>query len=460
MMQTVNFQCGHCGKLMAVSTDFLGQQVRCPHCSQVVVAPATNGAAAPPPAPSPAPAPDPFGNLTEHEDIFSTKSGTDDALFDQPDLPKIDFPRDPEPLPPTVNLPAPFAPGLTPVSGQTFPGPGDNHVPASYPTFTNEQPISPLFGQETQSVTSPGATDVSSPLPQTESPSVAAARAKRDGGMGGMVFILLVFLPTLIWAIGASIMCYSLWMQASRNQSRGSSFDAMPDDGDSRGFKPGVPKKVGRLDVSKSMATRPLPDHLKVKLRETIRIGDLEVTPTGVEVRKVGVIVEGFSEPQPCEHPSLVLNLKLKNVSDGWAFAPLDNYFDRQYKGVGSVPLTLLEAGPQTFFGGPAKWIPVIRDEKTKNDRRQWVEGRKNLDLVGLAPGEEKKDYVCTDGEDARMAAYLFGGGGRKPYQGDLLYRVRVRRGPVKHRGKLVSATAVIGVMFSSDDYRKKTARQ
>ena len=37
-MATVNFQCGHCAKLMAVNATFLGQQVRCPHCQQVVVA--------------------------------------------------------------------------------------------------------------------------------------------------------------------------------------------------------------------------------------------------------------------------------------------------------------------------------------------------------------------------------------------------------------------------------------
>jgi len=39
-MQTVNFQCGNCNNLMAVSAEFLGQQVRCPHCQAVVVAPA------------------------------------------------------------------------------------------------------------------------------------------------------------------------------------------------------------------------------------------------------------------------------------------------------------------------------------------------------------------------------------------------------------------------------------
>src|SRR5262249_45950255 len=46
-METVNFTCGHCGKLLAVSKQHLGQQVRCPHCQQ--------GGVAPPPQPGPPP---------------------------------------------------------------------------------------------------------------------------------------------------------------------------------------------------------------------------------------------------------------------------------------------------------------------------------------------------------------------------------------------------------------------
>ena len=60
-MQTVNFQCGHCRNLMAVGTDFLGQQVRCPHCQQVVIAPPPPQSVSPFAAPSPAPPPSPPG---------------------------------------------------------------------------------------------------------------------------------------------------------------------------------------------------------------------------------------------------------------------------------------------------------------------------------------------------------------------------------------------------------------
>ena len=59
-MQTVNFQCGHCGKLMAVGRENLGQQVRCPHCQQVVLAPSSEAPAPEPePAAEEAPAPKP-----------------------------------------------------------------------------------------------------------------------------------------------------------------------------------------------------------------------------------------------------------------------------------------------------------------------------------------------------------------------------------------------------------------
>src|SRR5262249_54845965 len=56
-MATVNFQCGHCGKLMAVEAGHLGQQVRCPHCQGVVLTPPA-APVEPPAAPVEPPAPE------------------------------------------------------------------------------------------------------------------------------------------------------------------------------------------------------------------------------------------------------------------------------------------------------------------------------------------------------------------------------------------------------------------
>src|SRR5262245_46563360 len=95
--QTVSFQCGHCRKGMGVSTEFLGKQVRCPHCQQVVLAPAQA-----PPAPVPAGAaprppsgptfPPPGGpSKDEHESIFGEQ--VDEDLFGSgPPKPKVELP--------------------------------------------------------------------------------------------------------------------------------------------------------------------------------------------------------------------------------------------------------------------------------------------------------------------------------------------------------------------------------
>src|SRR5262249_54551201 len=85
----------------------LGQQVRCPHCQQVVIAPAPEAAApvAPPPAPEPEPAP--FTFAKEDDSIFGPKQPHDD-LFGEPEPPTLELP----PEPPAANglLPTPPAP--------------------------------------------------------------------------------------------------------------------------------------------------------------------------------------------------------------------------------------------------------------------------------------------------------------------------------------------------------------
>ncbi len=77
-METLTFQCGHCNKLMAVGTAHLGQQVRCPHCQQVVVAPSQ-------PAPAThAPAESPFGVAP---DAAPNADTVPDAASRRPNLP-------------------------------------------------------------------------------------------------------------------------------------------------------------------------------------------------------------------------------------------------------------------------------------------------------------------------------------------------------------------------------------
>src|SRR5262245_8443039 len=74
-MDNVQFSCGHCGQLLVVGVQFAGQQVRCPHCQQVLTAPPAVAAPAlaDPPAPAAPPLQETQFNLPgagEQESIF------------------------------------------------------------------------------------------------------------------------------------------------------------------------------------------------------------------------------------------------------------------------------------------------------------------------------------------------------------------------------------------------------
>jgi hypothetical protein len=462
-MQTVNFQCGHCGNLMAVGTDHLGQQVRCPHCQQVVVAP-------PPAAPAPGPAETTFPPTfpQDHEDIFAPPAPTED-LFDSPGPPKLELPPSvpappplPEPTltqteaaqPPTLNYaPAvettlPFMPGAAPPPGETTlpidpAAPGPNWMA---PTLTDPSAGSPAVSPATDLGAAPEAAagaDLAAAIPRP---------ARRPSGGGGW-FIPVIFVPLLVYAVLVTITAVVFWNRLQ--QTPPNPFDAMPDVG---GDNPGV-KKDGKsrsaLSYDRQTATAPLPPHLITTLGKPLRVGDLEVTPTKVERRRVRVFVTGFERPEPCLGDSLVLRLLLRNRAADYAFVPLDNYFDRCWRGqAGPPPLTQLEAGNGRFFGGPAQWYPRgSRDAR----KREWVEGRKDFDPDGLGPGEERESFVCTDGSDPQAVRALFGEdleGQRRqgPYKGPMLWRVQVRRGLYEYGGRRLPATAVIGVAFDSKD--------
>src|SRR4051812_16789425 len=119
-MQTVNFRCGHCGQLLAVSSQYLGMQVRCPHCQQVVVAPRDQPAAAPPAPAAPSPPPPappeqptmdmmfPFSPAPppeEPESIFSAPTQSEDLFGPASSAGKVELPTEmmepaaPAPLP-------------------------------------------------------------------------------------------------------------------------------------------------------------------------------------------------------------------------------------------------------------------------------------------------------------------------------------------------------------------------
>jgi phage FluMu protein Com len=81
-METVQLQCGHCQKVMAIGVEHLGSQLQCPHCLSVVQTQA--------PAPQPTPAPVP--ETASHPDsIFADHEPTDAVIGGEPS-PKVEMP--------------------------------------------------------------------------------------------------------------------------------------------------------------------------------------------------------------------------------------------------------------------------------------------------------------------------------------------------------------------------------
>jgi phage FluMu protein Com len=101
-METVQLQCGHCRKLIAIRVEHMGTQVKCPHCQQVVQTPPP----ATPPAAAPADLP-PAPNLDIHqpESIFAGAESSDSLLGDLPG-PKVELPAAPAPLDSNPNSPS------------------------------------------------------------------------------------------------------------------------------------------------------------------------------------------------------------------------------------------------------------------------------------------------------------------------------------------------------------------
>lgn len=449
-MQPAPFQCGHCGKLMAVSSEHLGQQVRCPHCQQVVIAPPPSGPALGASSTGETPVPPPSPELPDTVVLTPPSAGASEDIFAPVDLNSSVFALNEAPR---VEMPAESLP-------PTLAGGGAAPPPASQPPA----PLVPFAQSENTAVMTEGGAPpwpvgalTETPPSPTQAPTDEAryesaadsARAAKRTETKAPWFLLLVFCPLLLYAIVISIFAILLYRQHQELQEQFRiRFDNMPDVGDDPGVRRG--KKVSLTDRYKAeLATLPLPSSLCTTLGKPLRIGDLQVTPNRVERMRVSVIVEN-SRPEPCTNDSLVLYLDLKNLSTDYAFAPLDNYFDRYWHpGVDPIPpLTLLEVGKKyRCYGGPAHWYP----RGDYSNPREWVEGRSDRAEL-LQPGEEKQMFVCTDGDDSKAAAVLFGEQSGQEYRGPFLWRVRVRRGLVRFQDKDYSRTAVIGVRFTDSD--------
>lgn len=231
-MTTVNFTCGHCGRLMAVETQDLGKQVECPHCQQVIQAPAAeqdNVTFAAPPSETPINLPDVLGVVLSME------------IPDPPALPNMPF--------------EPGAVGAEKAHSQPPPLPAD--MPAAA-----EQPVSHnfAFAQEKPAVDA-AATHLPEPSP---SPSPRRARKSMLVPLVLMVLVPWAFVgPALAFFVGTR------WHAPLASDAHPLEWLLDPDP------KDGAPKRIQR-DLE-------LPKKLEASLKQSLEVGDVRITPLSVE---------------------------------------------------------------------------------------------------------------------------------------------------------------------------------
>lgn len=106
-METVQLQCGHCKKVIAIRVEHMGAQVKCPHCHLVVQTPPRAAQPAPPAPPPPAV---PNMDLHQPESIFAGSESSDSLMDDAPapkvEMPPAAVPAPPDPSPSTADTPS------------------------------------------------------------------------------------------------------------------------------------------------------------------------------------------------------------------------------------------------------------------------------------------------------------------------------------------------------------------
>jgi hypothetical protein len=434
-MQTVNFNCPHCGNLMAVGTNLLGRNVRCPHCKQVVRAPA--GAGEPlvqtpaPPVPTPAPTPPAFNipKPTEHhESIFGERH--DEDLFGS------------EPLKPTV----PETPAPPPQLAETV---SVNSSPAPPPTPVYNAPAAPTLDFASPS---PGALEdrtATQRPPEGERPVYAyRPRTSREEAPGTPAFAWILLAYSALITIAAGFFGFHYFTAGDSAQHP---YKAMPDV--IRQYDPAKKPQVSFQGLPDPKLE--IPKDLRVKLGEELVVGDLKVQPLYVEKKWLEATTKYVAKEDVTrgikEH--LVMTLRVTNLSPDTVFCPNDPAFNRARDWTDQQPLpyTALQVY-RDYYCGIFKWPSDPDTEK------EFIVGHE-ADELPLGPGEQRDTWVVAASDGVRTAGSVGAIGALKRFREDgpadlpLLWRVQLRRGLVRWKDESgkdveVSATTVVGVEF------------
>ena len=210
-------------------------------------------------------------------------------------------------------------------------------------------------------------------------------------------------------------------------------------------YRNAAERKGGAHSVPLPRPDQPLPAQLTTSLGSPISIGQVEVTPLKIEERTWTAFSQRKDEAEAESAPinqTLVLTVRIKNVSNDVPIFPMDPFFDRRPKdGDRAMPFTLIECAGKQYFGGVLAY-------ETQHDRneRAWLAGRET-DGTPLQPGESREAVLVTRPSYAMEIADSL-----RKTGGEAVWRIHVRRGLYEFNGREFSVAAVVGVRFTANE--------
>ena len=278
------------------------------------------------------------------------------------------------------------------------------------------------------------------------------ARTARDEAPGTPAFAWILLAYAAIVTIAAGFFGFKYFMG---RDSGPHPYKAMPDV--LRQYDPAKKPQVSfqglpdpKLDI---------PADLRVKLGNELTVGDLKVEPLFVERKRLEGTTKYVSADDKVREigETLVLTLRVKNLSADTTFCPNDPAFYRALDAKQPPPYTGLQIRREYFYG-TFKWPPDTGTEK------EFINGHENDDRP-LRPGEDRDTWVALAGPKVRTSASndilqaLDNLEKNHETKLQLLWRVQLRRGLVKMKNDAgqdmdVSATTVIGVEFTASEIK------
>lgn len=360
LMASIRFPCASCNKMMAVSEEYAGKKVRCPHCQQVIIA----------------------VNEQTGQDPFGFVAST---------------------------------------------GPPDGAMASSSSSTPDDNPFATSGTR--------ASTTTDSRIEAAPTPRMSRNRNAPSHLAGWLLGILA---PYAIFMTVIAIWYYMKYSNAVHDHP----LEMIPD---LLGEYQKEIKKDGKpvvRAIKLPPADQPLPDRLTTTLGKAIRIGDIEVTPISIEYGPWTYFkkLKNREDPQKETFTSLVMRVKLRNLSTDLAFYPTDPYFDRHPKSSNEKPYTLVDVDGQMTFGGVLSY-----DIEVGHAERSWLQGQEN-DTKPLQPGETRETVFVTQ---PRVFESL------QTAKSPAVWRIQVRRGLVPFHDREIPVSAVVGVKFAASDVRR-----